>query len=65
MFTGLDQRFFFKAFYLFRIEKKDELGLNKEKMLYIPPPSQHSLHTVGRIEVLCSKSCNSVSTNTV
>lgn len=40
---------FFRAFYLFRVEKEDELSLDKEKVLFIPPPSQHSLYTVGKL----------------
>lgn len=65
MFAGLDLRYFFRTFYLFRVEKEDELSLNKEKVLFISSPSQHSLHTVKKTEVLCSRSCNSVSANTV
>lgn len=42
-------KIFFRAFYLFRVEKEDELSLNKEKLLFIPPPSQHSLRTVGKL----------------
>lgn len=41
-------KIFFRAFYLFRVEREDEPGLNKEKVLFIPPPSQHSLHAVGK-----------------
>lgn len=57
--------FFSRAFYLFRVEQEDEFSINKEKVLFILCPSQHSLHTVEKFEVLCSRSCNSVSANTV
>jgi len=30
---------FFRAFYFFRVEKEDELSLNKEKLLFIFHPS--------------------------
>lgn len=48
-FAGLDPRFFFRAFYFCRVEKGDDLRLSKEKVRFIPPPSQHSLHTVGKL----------------
>lgn len=41
--------FFFRAFYLFRVEKEDELSVNKEEVLFILPPSQHSLHTFEKL----------------
>lgn len=41
--------FFFRAFYLFRDEKENEFSSNKEKVLFIPCSSQHSLHTVEKL----------------
>lgn len=40
---------FFSELFTSRVEKEDELSANKEKVLFIPPPSQHSLHTVEKL----------------
>lgn len=46
-FCRFGPEIFFRAFYLFRDEKEDEFSLNK--VLLIPSPSQHSLHTVEKL----------------
>lgn len=55
MFAGLDSRFF-RAFYVSKAEKEDEPSLNQER---------ESAARCWKIEVLCSRSYDSVSANTV
>lgn len=65
MFAGLDSRFF-RAFYVSKAEKEDEPSLNQDRESAVYPPSVPAQSArCWKIEVLCSRSYDSVSANTV